>query len=89
MDILTKTLESKAGGSRAYILFARLRLIAGEAAVAKAPVPLPPKAEAIEIEVDDRRRIEGQDLAYHQTTDNRNTEWASQFGALAKPDGQG
>jgi hypothetical protein len=69
-------------------LFAGCGHTGSEAPVAKAPASLPPKAEAIEIEVNNRRRVKGQELANDQPADDRNAEWAAQFGALAEPNRQ-
>jgi hypothetical protein len=50
------------------------------------PAPLRRPSEAIEIEVDYGRRVEGQNLADEQSADDRNAEWAAQFGTLAESD---
>src|SRR3954471_16144226 len=50
-----------------------------------APAPQP---QAVEIEVDDRRRVKGEQLADDQPANDRNTERAAQFGAFAEPDRQ-
>src|ERR1700730_9788525 len=45
-----------------------------------------PKAEAVEVEIDDGCRVEGQKLADEQPADDRNPERAAQFGTLAEAD---
>src|SRR5258708_35145889 len=45
-----------------------------------------PEAEAIEVEVDDRRRVEGEELAHEQAADDRNAERAAQLRAVAEAD---
>jgi len=47
-----------------------------------------PQPETIEIEVDDRCSVEGQQLTDEQSPDDRNAERAAQFGALPKSDRQ-
>ena len=44
------------------------------------PWPAGPETQAVEIEVDDRCGVEGRQLADDQPADDRNPEWAAQFG---------
>src|SRR6185312_5867428 len=48
-----------------------------------------PEAEAIQVDVDDWRGVEGEDLAEDQAADNGNAEGAAEFGTDACPEGQG
>ena len=49
---------------------------------------LRPQAEAVEIEIDHRRRVERQHLADHQPADDRDAERPAQLGAFAEADRQ-
>src|SRR5258708_40239789 len=53
------------------------------------PEALRPQPEAVEVEVDDRRRVEGQRLADDQATDDGNTQGSAQLAPLAQTDRQG
>src|SRR5438045_2890587 len=46
-----------------------------------------PLGEAVEVQVDDRGRVEGQDLAEDQAADDRDAERAAEFGADAAAQG--
>src|ERR1700679_752527 len=46
---------------------------------------LPPQADTVHVEVDDGRGIERKHLAEDKTSDNRDSEWTSQFRADAVP----
>ena len=50
-----------------------------QARMAHPPVLLRPQPEAVEVEIDDRRRIEGQQLADDQPADDGNTKRAAQL----------
>src|SRR6516165_3250515 len=56
--------------------------------MANSPAQLGPQTEAVEIEVDDWRGVEGQHLTDKQAADDRNAEGPTQFGAFAEPDRQ-
>src|SRR5215469_1679110 len=55
---------------------------------ASSPAALGPQTEAIEIEIDDRRGVEGQRLADEQPADDRNAQRATQLRAFTKGDRQ-
>ena len=48
------------------------------------PFILAPQAEAIHIQIDDRRRVKRQHLAHDQAADNRDTQRRPQFGTIAR-----
>ena len=50
---------------------------------------LEPAAEAIEIEINDRRGVEREKLREEQAADDRDAEWAAQFAAGACSGGEG
>src|SRR6202011_947767 len=56
--------------------------------VANSPAALRRQPEAVEIEVNDGRRVEGQQLADEQPADDRDPERLAQFGTLAKAERQ-
>src|SRR5216683_8245857 len=45
-------------------------------------------AEALHVEIDDRRRVEREQLAQQEATDDRDAERATELGARARPEGQ-
>src|SRR5580704_11641333 len=63
-------------------LFSGLGSVAADKARFARPAAQRPQAEAVEVEIDHRRRIERQGLADQQAADDRNTERAAQLGAL-------
>src|SRR4051794_25164400 len=76
---------------RGYVLasglFARLGDVArGKPGMADAPAALAPKAQAVEVEIDHRGRVEGQELADDQPANDRDAERPAQFRTLAEPD---
>ena len=56
--------------------------------MADSPEPLRPQPKAVEIEINDRRGVQGQQPADDQPANDRNAERAAQFGAFAKADRQ-
>ena len=61
---------------------------AGTEGVTKPPMSVTPKAEAIEVEVNDGRRVQRQQLAEDQSADDRDAERPTKFGSLAEADHQ-
>jgi hypothetical protein len=50
---------------------------------------LAPEAEAVEIQIDDRRRVKREHLADDQAADDRDAERPPQFRAVAEADASG
>src|SRR6476619_2890400 len=48
-----------------------------------------PVAEAIQIEINNRRRVKGEKLRKQQTTDDRDSHWSAQFTPCSGFQGQG
>src|SRR5258708_28106013 len=78
------------GGMRAGLegRLRRIRYGGGDLAGRAAAPAGEPMREAVEIEVDDRRGVEGEPLRHEQAADNGDAERAAQLGAGALADGE-
>src|SRR5882724_3840662 len=75
---------NRAGSSEPASFAGHGIVVGGDRWMAGRPAASTPQAEAVEIEIDHRRRIKCQHLAYDQPADDRDAEWTAQLRALAE-----